>query len=314
MTGVQTCALPICDNPDETYCNDGEWVEDEFRTHNTQWDREFQVGDTFTNIKDVRQRVKEYAIKVGFKCNRQKNGDSRFTATCNGLGCNWRLHISKINDGVLMVKTYHGQHTCIRESNNREADMNWLAKNVVEKLKEMPNMTADELILWATKKLGVTVPYMRMYRARLKAIDLLGGDPDEAYRLMPRYVQMINRTNPQSIVELECDYIERPPLFKRLFMGLEGLRRGFLSGCAPFLFFDGCHLKGRYGGVLLSAVGTDANCGLYPIAVAVVESECKESWGFFLHCLKNMLGPFEESKHWHFMADRQKVQIGRAHV
>ena len=119
---------------------------------------------------------------------------------------------------------------------------------------------------------------------------------------------MLLRTNANSVVVLQSTpQIERPPLFKRFFCGLQGLKRGFLNGCSPFLFFDGCHLRGRYGGVLLSAVTTDANCGLFPVAWAIVESECKESWGFFLTCLEEFIGPFEAEKHWHFMADRQKV-------
>ena len=185
------------------------------------------VGDMFADIKELRNRVKEYTIKVGFKCNRVKNEDNRFTATCTGAGCNWRLHCSKINDTVLMVKTYHGKHTCVRQVNNKEADQNWLAVHVMDKLKEHPNFDAHELIKWATEKLGVTVPYMRMYRARLKAIDILGGDPEEAFKLMPKYAEMVRRTNPNSLVELERDMIERPPLFKRIFMGLDGLKRAF---------------------------------------------------------------------------------------
>ena len=92
-------------------------------------------------------------------------------------------------------------------------------------------------------------------------------------------------------------------------MLFRSLKRGFLNGCSPFLFFDGCHLRGRYGGVLLSAVATDANCGIFPVAWAIVESECKNSWGFFLTCLEQFIGPFEADNHWHFMADRQKVRL-----
>ena len=126
---------------------------------------------------------------------------------------------------------------------------------------------------------------------------------------MPRYVQMIRRTNPGSIVELQRDLeqIERGPLFKRVFLGMDALKRGFLAGCAPFIFFDGCHLRGKYSGYLLSAVGQDPDFGIFPLAMAVVESENKESWGFFLHCLTQMLGSFHADHHWHFIVDRQKV-------
>ena len=80
-----------------------------------------------------------------------------------------------------------------------------------------------------------------------------------------------------------------------------------MRGCRAFLGFDGCHLKGSYGSVLLSAVGLDGNNGLFPVAFAVVESETKESWCFFFEWLSEMLDGFQEVKSWNFMTDRQKV-------
>ncbi|KAL0311686.1 UNVERIFIED_CONTAM: hypothetical protein Scaly_2917400 [Sesamum calycinum] len=82
---------------------------------------------------------------------------------------------------------------------------------------------------------------------------------------------------------------------------------GFLEGCSPFLGFDGCHLEGPIWGVLLAAIGLDGNNGLFPIAFAIAESECKESWGFFFENLSNMLGGFSYDKPWTFMRDRQKA-------
>lgn len=209
-----------------------------------------------------------------------------------------------------MIRSYQGGHKCVRKVDQRQADSNWLATKLLEPMKETPGITAKKLEPWVNKKLGIKVPYMRVYRAVLKALEILGGNPEEAFRLSPKYREMVLRTNPGSIVELAVKpAIEKPPHFQRFFCGLEGLKRGFLNGCSPFLFFDGCHLRGRYGGHLLSAVSTDADCGIFPVAWAIVESECKESWGFFLQCLEQFVGPFDADKHWHFMADRQKVNM-----
>ncbi|KAH1039668.1 hypothetical protein J1N35_041411 [Gossypium stocksii] len=48
---------------------------------------------------------------------------------------------------------------------------------------------------------------------------------------------------------------------------------------------DECWLKGYYGGHLLAVVGVDANDCIYPVAFAVVESENKQSWFWFLELL-----------------------------
>ncbi|XP_012839304.1 PREDICTED: uncharacterized protein LOC105959715 [Erythranthe guttata] len=97
-------------------------------------------------------------------------------------------------------------------------------------------------------------------------------------------------------------------------VGLAALRDGFLNGCNPFLGFDGCHLKGPYGGVLLSAVGLDGHNGLYPVAFAIVETENKESWVFFFHNLLILLGGFNDGRPWTFVTDRQKGLVDAINV
>ncbi|XP_047263771.1 uncharacterized protein LOC107858035 [Capsicum annuum] len=48
---------------------------------------------------------------------------------------------------------------------------------------------------------------------------------------------------------------------------------------------DGCFLKGPYGGQLLTAIGIDADNGMFPIAYAVVDVEDKHNWKWFLNLL-----------------------------
>lgn len=64
-------------------------------------------------------------------------------------------------------------------------------------------------------------------------------------------------------------------------------------------------MKGPYPGQLLSAVGMDGNNGIYPVAYAIVETENKSSWTWFLECLGQDLdiGPMTN---FTFVSDRQK--------
>ncbi|KAL0352266.1 UNVERIFIED_CONTAM: hypothetical protein Scaly_1615300 [Sesamum calycinum] len=114
------------------------------------------------------------------------------------------------------------------------------------------------------------------------------------------------RIHASPLADDESESIPHAPVFKRFFLGLSALRDGFLEGCSPFLGFDGCHLKGPFGGVLLAAIGLDGNNGLFPVAFAIAESECKESWGFFFENLSIMLSGFSYDKPWTFMSDKQK--------
>ena len=52
---------------------------------------------------------------------------------------------------------------------------------------------------------------------------------------------------------------------------------------------DGTHLYGKYKGVLMIAMATDANQKVLPFAFAVVDKESGASWGWFLECLRTSI-------------------------
>ena len=69
---------------------------------------------------------------------------------------------------------------------------------------------------------------------------------------------------------------------------------------------DGTFLKGNARGLLLTAVGTDANDSIFPLAFALVEQENKHHWTWFLKCLQSSL-QLEDGAKITVMSDMQKV-------
>ena len=65
---------------------------------------------------------------------------------------------------------------------------------------------------------------------------------------------------------------------------------GFLEGCRPIIGLDGCHVKGRFGGKILSATAKDENDNIFPVALAVAEQENRDSWVWFLQQFSNDIG------------------------
>ncbi|KAK4394368.1 hypothetical protein Sango_1907600, partial [Sesamum angolense] len=60
-----------------------------------------------------------------------------------------------------------------------------------------------------------------------------------------------------------------------------------------------------YGGQLLVAVGRDGNDNMFPIAMAVVQVENRDTWGWFVGELLDDIGGMGTNK-WSFISDRQK--------
>ncbi|XP_021751655.1 uncharacterized protein LOC110717311 [Chenopodium quinoa] len=147
-----------------------------------------------------------------------------------------------------------------------------------------------------------------LYRLKSYVIEQLFGGHDEFYSLLSMYAKMCIETNPETLAF--CAWQETKSLPKQLqftsiFISFTGQWRGLLRGVRPLIGVDGTHLKGNYGGILLSNVGIDGNNEIFPIAYAIVSQEDKESWSYFFWHLSNMIKE-SSREHWTIISDRQK--------
>ncbi|KAL0319829.1 UNVERIFIED_CONTAM: hypothetical protein Sradi_5244400 [Sesamum radiatum] len=96
--------------------------------------------------------------------------------------------------------------------------------------------------------------------------------------------------------------------FSKFYVCFDALKKGFLSRCRPVIWLDGCHLKGPYGDILLTAISINLNNNLYPLAYAVVSGETREAWRWFLELLRDDLHIVRDDT-FTFISDKQKGLI-----
>ncbi|KAL2228364.1 UNVERIFIED_CONTAM: hypothetical protein Sindi_1816100 [Sesamum indicum] len=91
---------------------------------------------------------------------------------------------------------------------------------------------------------------------------------------------------------------------------VKGFRKDVIKElrCHTYDRVDGWHLKGPYGGVLLTAISIDPNNNLYPLAYAVVSGETREAWQWFFELLKDDLHIVRDDTYT-FISDKQKGLI-----
>ncbi|XP_027062926.2 uncharacterized protein [Coffea arabica] len=193
------------------------------------------------------------------------------------------------------------------DNKNREATSYWMAKKLLIVMRTHPHLSRKGIEA-EMLKYGVHSNKQQVYRARQKAREEIEDTYVESYSKLPKYVVLLRQHNPGSICKIHYD---RPnllvePKFLRLFISFKGQKDGFLVGCRAFVGFDGCHLKGSFGRVLLTAVALDANNSIFPIAFAIAKVENKETWSWFFHFFEEFFGPFHNNISLTFMSDRQK--------
>jgi len=155
------------------------------------------------------------------------------------------------------------------------------------------------------KNHSVDITKGRAWKAKQITQKIVDGDADRQYSMVWRYAVELTRVCPGNSAKVN----ERlgPTLQPRLgsfYFSFYGCKRGFKAACRPFVGVDGCHLKTKYGGQLLPAVGRDPNDQYFPLAFGVVEVESKGSWKWFMELLMNDIG---NDKRYVFISDQQKV-------
>jgi hypothetical protein len=218
-------------------------------------------------------------------------------------GCPWYLFAapdSRIKSFV--VKKYVGQQTCSKEWELQQFTARYLANKYLKKFRADEAMSLQNFARIVQLDFNMTTIRSKLARARRIALKQITGDELKEYDMLWDYAEETRTTNPGSSMFLTV----KDGKFDKLYISLDACKRGVLAACRPVICIDGCHLKTRYGGILLTAVGIDPNDFIFPIAIAVVEVEDKNTWKWFLNTLKEDLGILNTAP-WTLMSDRQKV-------
>jgi predicted Rdx family selenoprotein len=252
--------------------------------------------------------MREYNLKKGKDLSFVKNDKDKVIIVCKNEHCNYRVYGSKVRDEMtFQIKTYNLNHTCTRAYKNSQLTSRWIAERYMETFRhdiQKPIVTLQQQI---KGKWNVDVSRMQVHRARKRAAENIQGSHNEQYRKIWDYCETLKEKNigTTTLLDVERPCLDVAATFQRLYVCLAATRIGFKEGCRSLIGLDGCFLKGSYKGHLSSAISRDANNTLYPICVAVVESECKASWSWLLSTLLKDIG--EVTGGWTFISDKQKI-------
>ncbi|XP_028554232.1 uncharacterized protein LOC114580533 [Dendrobium catenatum] len=262
---------------DEDVANDrayvGSQVEEEFSIP-----VELMEGMCFTKKEDLQFALQGWSIinnveYVIVASNRQK-----FTVVCAQSGrsdrpCIWRLHagVSKRLGGIWKISSMKNQHTCatpILTTGHRQCNSQFISYFILPSIRRHMDLKPREIIGQIEAKFNIKVSYMKAWDARRKAVKIVFGSWEESYRTINLFMDAIVFSMPETVYKIQTSENHR---FERLFFSFGPSIKGW-SYCRPVLCLDCTFLLGKYRGTLLTAVGFDANNGLYPLALAIVES------------------------------------------
>ena len=216
--------------------------------------------------------------------------------------------------GGFVIKVYAADHKCQKAWELKALTANFLTKFFIDEFRDDQKMGLGTFSRKVTKELHITVNRWKLARARKQALKIIHGDEDEQFSKLWDYGQELRTCNPGSTFLVSTHVVtnEQYPMgrkcLKSVYWSYDACKRGWLQGCMPIIFVDGCHMKTKYKGVLLTVVGIDPNDCIFPLAMGWVEVECTSAWEWFLTTLRDDLNIINTSP-FTIMSDKQKGLI-----
>nr|KAJ0193739.1 hypothetical protein LSAT_V11C800405860 [Lactuca sativa] len=286
----------------------------------------FYLYQSFGSSEELKNKIKQHVVETRREIVIIKNDKNRVRAVCKGsiqdlievgVGghveerkCPWVLYASKwSNDADWEVRTYEKKHVCLQTRIGKACTYKFLSKQIVQQVESNPTIPTRALQEQLQRQYQCDISKMKVFRAKTEENIHVRGDYAGQYSILRDYVLELQTRNPNTTVKIEVETEPNPHcesrIFKRIYICLGSLKKGFAAGKRDYIGLDGSFMKGPYPGIVLTAVGLDGNNCTYPLAYAVVEAENINSWTWFLNCLGDDL-ELHSNSNFTFISDRQK--------
>ncbi|KAM3323176.1 hypothetical protein P3S67_004327 [Capsicum chacoense] len=156
----------------------------------------------------------------------------------------WFLRSFRINKSkVFKIKKYCDIHTCsIKDQvyGRRQRMTKVVAGLIVGNYVDTKRIyTPNDIVSDMMREHGTSLDYHQAWRAKIKAVNMLRGDPTESYQKIPGYLYMLKKYYPGSVISWEKTEENR---FLYSFVALDASIRRW-EYCRSIIVVDGAALK-----------------------------------------------------------------------
>ncbi|KAL5727577.1 hypothetical protein ACHQM5_000759 [Ranunculus cassubicifolius] len=249
------------------------------------------LGMKFNDPSQLKDCLRYYAVENKRNIRFVESKTKMILAKCKPK-CEWRLYANWMRgENSFQVKSLREKHRCSKAYRIGIANSRWLAKVFHNKIINNPKISWKLLKEEVKDRYHFEVTLDRCGKAKRFALGEVDEIMREHYAKLWDYGAELKLSIPGTTVSI---MVNRPTLealghFQRMYVCFGPLKKCWREGCRPVIGVDGCFLKNYCKGELLTAIGRDGNNWMFPIAWAVVESETKDAWIWFLQQLSDDL-------------------------
>ncbi|KAL7598870.1 hypothetical protein Lser_V15G23623 [Lactuca serriola] len=207
------------------------------------------------------------------------------------------------------ISTLNQTHTCLLTRKLRACTASLICKKIIDQVEADPKIPLRAIQYHFQKTYQVGISMDKVFRAKDMERKHVTAEYTKLFELLRDYALELQATNPNTTVKIDVCPNGNPASptrqFRRIYVCLGPLKKGFKACLRDLVGLDGAFMKGPFPGQVLTTVGLDSNNGIYPLAYAIVESENTASWKWFLENLGDDL-ELGSNSNYTFISDRQK--------
>ncbi|KAH0661393.1 hypothetical protein KY284_026324 [Solanum tuberosum] len=231
---------------------------------------DFYKGKIFKDKQELTKLLKLAFVKKDQRFKSVKSSKDVYCARC--------IEITKYRN----IHSYGAQHLT---SHHPHASANVIAEYIQPNYLNGKGPSSKDIKNIVQVDLGCKISYWKCWKSSEIAKAMIRGTPEHGYAVLDGYRHMLMTINEGSKTSLKLDDKGR---FKYFFASYGAWIRGFVH-MRKVLPVDGTFLRGRYDGVLLSAVAQDTENHVFPVAFCVVDKECDAAYEYFFEKLLDIV-------------------------
>ncbi|CAN1148324.1 hypothetical protein LINPERHAP1_LOCUS4604 [Linum perenne] len=193
----------------------------------------FCHGMRFTDIIEVREALRKHAVKERWDIRLTKSDPGRVRARCTGKGCSWTFFVFyNKRFKTYQLKTYK-EHSCSEHYKKKFVSPKFIANHYKRRIRSNPRWRIKDMRETIREDFGTDVSLVQCSRAKSIITHKSLASYTEEYALLRSYAVEILRSNPGSstTVMVDCGNPTSEPLFQRMYVCFDALKKGFLAGC-----------------------------------------------------------------------------------
>ena len=251
----------------------------------------------FNSKKDVKLNICERSVGDKKPFSIDKSEPKRLLFKCHEKRCSFKLLLrSNANDIFQLIE--ERPHDCLCELPTIKRL--WARERIAEVFEDDPRIKPKDLKERFREKYDVDVDISLLTNALLDVKKAFSFD-NQAFGLLSSFLTALEKENEGTTTCVQS----QDGIFQRAFLFPGMCSRAFYH-TPKIVGLDACHIKARYGGVMMVMTLLDGNGSIFPAAVGIAESEKTETWSWFLHQVEAALHIPDGGDGVVFLSDREK--------